>query len=136
LEWKWGNTGTSQVKVAIPTPEKPLAVASGHGRYIAVTPEREILSVWEWPLHITISLYAMAVSLLLLKPPCGGFSFRSRSRTRNRHLGQPGSRSRSRVWLKIFVRILGASTLLYMYCNSFPRRRRWALLYDSYRNKY
>jgi hypothetical protein len=30
----------------------PLALASGHGRYITVTPERKILSVGEWPLHI------------------------------------------------------------------------------------
>jgi hypothetical protein len=31
---------------------KPLALASGHGRYITVTPERTRVSVGEWPLHI------------------------------------------------------------------------------------
>jgi hypothetical protein len=31
---------------------KPLALASGHGRYITFTPERTLLSVGEWPLHI------------------------------------------------------------------------------------
>ena len=31
---------------------KPLALASGHGRYINVTPERTLVSVGEWPLHI------------------------------------------------------------------------------------
>ena len=30
----------------------PLALASGHGRYIAVTPERRLVSVGELPLHI------------------------------------------------------------------------------------
>jgi hypothetical protein len=33
---------------------KPLALASGHGRYITVTPERTPLSVGEWPLHIAV----------------------------------------------------------------------------------
>jgi hypothetical protein len=33
---------------------KPLALASGHGRYINVTPELTILSVGEWPLHIAV----------------------------------------------------------------------------------
>ena len=32
---------------------KPLALASGHGRYITVTTERTLVSVGEWPLHIT-----------------------------------------------------------------------------------
>jgi hypothetical protein len=34
----------------------PLALASGHDRYIAVIPERKLVSVgvWEWPLHIII----------------------------------------------------------------------------------
>jgi hypothetical protein len=31
---------------------KPLALASGHGRYITVTLERELVSVGVWPLHI------------------------------------------------------------------------------------
>jgi hypothetical protein len=30
---------------------KPLALASGHDRYITVTSERTIVSVGEWPLH-------------------------------------------------------------------------------------
>jgi hypothetical protein len=33
---------------------KPLALASGHGRYITVTPERELVSVGEWLLHTTV----------------------------------------------------------------------------------
>jgi hypothetical protein len=31
----------------------PSALASGHGRYITVTPERTIFSVGEWPLNIS-----------------------------------------------------------------------------------
>jgi hypothetical protein len=31
---------------------KALALASGHGRYITVTPERTLFSVGEWPLHV------------------------------------------------------------------------------------
>ena len=33
---------------------KPLTLASGHGRYITVTPERTLLFVGEWPLHIAV----------------------------------------------------------------------------------
>jgi hypothetical protein len=33
---------------------KPLALASGHGRYITVTPERTLVSVGEWSLHIAV----------------------------------------------------------------------------------
>jgi hypothetical protein len=33
---------------------KPLPLASGHGRYITVTPERTRVSVEECPLHITV----------------------------------------------------------------------------------
>jgi hypothetical protein len=33
---------------------KPLTLASGHGRYITVTPERTLLSGGEWPLHIAV----------------------------------------------------------------------------------
>ena len=33
---------------------KLLALAVGFGRYITVTPERVLLSVGEWPLHITV----------------------------------------------------------------------------------
>jgi hypothetical protein len=31
---------------------KPLALASGHGRYTTATPERAPLFVGEWPLHV------------------------------------------------------------------------------------
>jgi hypothetical protein len=33
---------------------KLLALASGHGRYITVTPKRTPVSVGGWPLHITV----------------------------------------------------------------------------------
>jgi hypothetical protein len=33
---------------------KPLALASDHDRYIAVTPKRTLFSVGEWPLHIAV----------------------------------------------------------------------------------
>jgi hypothetical protein len=33
---------------------KPLPLTNGHGRYITVTPERKLVSVGEWPLHITV----------------------------------------------------------------------------------
>jgi hypothetical protein len=33
---------------------KPLALASGHGRYMTVTPERTLESVEEWPLHMAV----------------------------------------------------------------------------------
>jgi hypothetical protein len=33
---------------------KPLASACGHGRYMTVTTERTLVSVGEWPLHITL----------------------------------------------------------------------------------
>jgi hypothetical protein len=33
---------------------KPLALASGHGRYLTVTRERAIVSVEGWPLYITV----------------------------------------------------------------------------------
>jgi hypothetical protein len=36
------------------TRTKPLALASGHGRYITVTPERTLVSVAEWPLNIAV----------------------------------------------------------------------------------
>jgi hypothetical protein len=35
---------------------KPLALASGHGRYITVTPERALVSARGWPLHITATV--------------------------------------------------------------------------------
>ena len=34
---------------------KPFALASGHGRYMTVAPERTLVSVGEWPLHVTYS---------------------------------------------------------------------------------
>jgi hypothetical protein len=33
---------------------KPLALASGQGRYITVTPERTFFCVQPWPLHIAV----------------------------------------------------------------------------------
>ena len=33
---------------------KPLPLTNGHGRYITVTPERALVSVGEWPLHIYV----------------------------------------------------------------------------------
>jgi hypothetical protein len=33
---------------------KPLALVSGHGHYTTVTPERTLVSVGEWPLHIAV----------------------------------------------------------------------------------
>jgi hypothetical protein len=33
---------------------KPLPLTNGHGRYTTVTPERTLVSVGEWPLHITV----------------------------------------------------------------------------------
>ena len=48
---------------------KPLALASGHGRYITVTPERALVSVGEWPLHIAVKFLTVS----LPKPPSGGF---------------------------------------------------------------
>ena len=33
---------------------KPLALASGHGRHIAVTPERTFFPVEEWPSHTAV----------------------------------------------------------------------------------
>ena len=33
---------------------KPLPLTNGHGRYITVTTERTLVSVGEWPLHITV----------------------------------------------------------------------------------
>jgi hypothetical protein len=33
------------------TRKKPLPLTNGHGRYVAVLPERALVSVGEWPLH-------------------------------------------------------------------------------------
>jgi hypothetical protein len=46
---------TEIIPVKDPHPRiKPLALASGHGRYITVTPERTLVSVGEWSLHIAV----------------------------------------------------------------------------------
>jgi hypothetical protein len=74
------------------TKTKPLtwALANGHGRHVAVTPEWARLSVGGWPSHaaaaaiITVCLlngHARAISIL--KPPRGGY--RNEIRT-NSHL--------------------------------------------------
>jgi hypothetical protein len=44
---------------------KPLALASGHDRYsyTTVTPERALVSVGEWPLHIYSRYKFLTVSL-------------------------------------------------------------------------
>ena len=47
---------------------KPLALASGHGRDIAVTPERAPVSVEERPLRITHNFYK-PVNLFQVQPP-------------------------------------------------------------------
>ena len=33
---------------------KPLPLTNGHSRYTAVTPERTLVSIGEWPLHIAV----------------------------------------------------------------------------------
>jgi hypothetical protein len=50
----------------------PLALASGHGRYITVTPEQTLVSVGEWPLHITV-IETCVTAVSLLKTPCSSF---------------------------------------------------------------
>ena len=40
---------------------KPLALASGHGRYITVIPERALVSVGEWPLHIAVKFLTVSL---------------------------------------------------------------------------
>jgi hypothetical protein len=47
---------------------KPLTLADGHGRYITVTPERTLTSVWEFR-HIAVKFLAVSI----LKPPFGSF---------------------------------------------------------------
>jgi hypothetical protein len=83
---------------------KPLALTNGHGRYITVTPERTLVSVEEWPLHMTvINLYpfhfrnGFVTAVSLLKPPCGDF------------------RSETATWIRIqkhFKKSVGASRKL------------------------
>jgi hypothetical protein len=59
---------------------KPLALTNGHGRYMAVTPERALasvggcpLNIWPlkfWPFHFR---NGRVTAVLLLQPPFGGF---------------------------------------------------------------
>jgi hypothetical protein len=57
---------------------KPLPLTNGHGRYMAVIPERTLVSVGEWPLHMAvINLWPSHfrngyVTAVLLVKPCGG----------------------------------------------------------------
>jgi hypothetical protein len=65
----------------------PLPLANGHGSCMTAAPERALLlSVGEWPLNVAWPLqiygcftsgtrngYVTAASLLIVKPPCGGF---------------------------------------------------------------
>jgi hypothetical protein len=68
---------------------KPLTLASGHGRYIAVTPERTLVSVGEWPLHINVKF----ITVLLPK------------RLRNSRFG---FRSKTATWIQeLFKNLLG-----------------------------
>jgi hypothetical protein len=62
-------------------------LASGHGRYIPVTPERALPPVEEWPLHTTV---------INLKP----FHFRNGYVTAVSLLKPPGFRSETK-WFKI-----------------------------------
>ena len=62
---------------------KPLALANGHGRYITVTPERALVSVGEWPLHIAVKVWTVS----LPKPPYGGF------------------RSETSIWIRKWVKM-------------------------------
>jgi hypothetical protein len=60
---------------------KQLPLTNGHGRYITVTPERELLSVGEWPLHVAVINKFVAVSIpkrfrngrFTSETACGGF---------------------------------------------------------------
>jgi hypothetical protein len=72
---------------------KPLPLTNGHGCYITATPERTLVSVGEWPLHITVinlqpfhfrDGYITAVSIL--KPPFNSETAVWRFRKFNRHL--------------------------------------------------
>jgi hypothetical protein len=47
-----GDTGIIPVKDSH-SRINPLALGSGHGRYTTVTPERTLVSVGKWPLHIS-----------------------------------------------------------------------------------
>jgi hypothetical protein len=69
---------------------KPLALASGHGRHMTVSPERALLSVGE--MAVTHDGYKF-VTVLLLKPPCGGFRSETATCTQKWLKKNPGSRS-------------------------------------------
>jgi hypothetical protein len=43
---------------------KPLALASDHGRYITVTPQRTPVSVEEWPSHVDVIGYEFVTASL------------------------------------------------------------------------
>jgi hypothetical protein len=68
---------------------KPLALASGHGRYITVTTERTLVSVGEWPLHIAYSRYNFLAASLPKRFRNGRFTSETavrRFQKLNRHL--------------------------------------------------
>ena len=47
---------------------------------MAVTPERALVSVGEWSLHMAVTFlnrFTSETAVSLPKPPCGGFGFRS-----------------------------------------------------------
>jgi hypothetical protein len=47
---------------------KPLALTNGHGRYMAVTPERKLMSARKFPLNTAVKF----LSVSLPKRPCNG----------------------------------------------------------------
>jgi hypothetical protein len=59
-EWNWDN---SRYNKHSNTRIKPLPLTNGHSRYLTVTPERALVFVGEWPLHITV------VAFLQVRPP-------------------------------------------------------------------
>jgi hypothetical protein len=50
----WGEGRIRSPNVEAGKMYQQLALASGHGRYITVTPERTLFSVGKWPLHIAV----------------------------------------------------------------------------------
>jgi hypothetical protein len=68
----FGRTGIMPVKDPH-TRIKPLALASGHSRYITVAPERTLVSVGKWP----YSRYKF-LTVSEVKPPPGSRSGASR----------------------------------------------------------
>jgi hypothetical protein len=49
-------------------------LTNGNGRYMAVTPERTLVSVGEWPLHITVVRYKFLTASLLKRLRNGRFT--------------------------------------------------------------